>query len=677
MKRNGFTLIELLAAIIILAIIVAIAVPIVLNIIEGTRVNAFKVGANQILKAIENKYVSMEEYDPSIITVENMESEIGISNENYNLLEVSIDDDGKISIFLEGKDKWDGLVIRGTKNNLVDVPIESSVLTYDYTGDYQTFTVPYSGIYKIQLWGAAGGGTLDQAAPSHAGLGGFTEGQIYLSAGEKIYIYVGGKGGYGGPGSAIGGYNGGGNGGSSTAYSGAGGGATDIRLVSGTWNNQESLYSRLMVAAGGGGADNAGGTFAGDDDGSGGSAGGLIGQNAKISGGYAANTGGTQTLGTLGKGAAAAVETDTGGAGSGYRGGFATNNNNGGAGGGSSFISGYPGCDAIDQAGINTGQSVHYSNRKFTNYRMIDGLSLMPSTSGSSERGHSGNGYAIISGPVSKDVYTYSSTGTAQTFVVPKTGNYQIELWGASGGGTEDQTVGSHKGFGGYTKGNILLSSGETLYVYVGGEGLYFRAETAKGGYNGGGNGGYLVDGCGAGGGATDIRLVGGNWDSQESLYSRIMVAAGGGGADNAGAALGATDDGSGGYGGGLIGENARINGAYAANTGGTQTLGTLGVGGSTTVTTDTGGGGGGYRGGFATSNGQGGAGGGSSFISGFTGCDAVNASGTNTGSPVHFSGKIFTNASMLTGNQTIPTPSGGTSTGHSGSGYIKITYLP
>ncbi|MDD2203393.1 MAG: glycine-rich protein [Bacilli bacterium] len=398
--RNGFTLIELLAAIVILAVVIAIAVPTVSNLIEGSRANAFKIGANQILKAIEQKNASVEEYDVSTVTVENMQSEIGISNENYNYLEVSMDEKGIISLYLEGKNKWDGLIIRGTKNNLTDEQVEATIYTYDYTGKEQLFTAPYTGIYKIELWGAAGGGDVDPAVGSHAGLGGYTKGQIYLKKGQQLYVYVGGKGVYGGSGSALGGYNGGGNGGTGSGQ-GGGGGATDIRLVNGSWDNQQSLYSRIMVAGAGGGPDNAGGTPGGSDDGSGGYAGGLIGENAKINGSYVANTGGTQTLGMLGKGEAATAATDTGGAGGGYRGGFATNNNQGGAGGGSSFISGYPGCDAIDESGAHTGQPIHYSNYQFDNYVMIDGASTMPNTSGATETGHAGNGYAIITGPVS------------------------------------------------------------------------------------------------------------------------------------------------------------------------------------------------------------------------------------------------------------------------------------
>ena len=52
-----------------------------------------------------------------------------------------------------------------------------------------------------------------------------------------------------------------------------------------------------------------------------------------------------------------------------------------------------------------------------------------------------------------------------------------------------------------------------------------------NGGYNGGGKTLQYTGGntyYGSGGGATDVRLVGGSWDTTTSLISRIMVAAGG-----------------------------------------------------------------------------------------------------------------------------------------------------
>ncbi|MDD2203264.1 MAG: glycine rich domain-containing protein [Bacilli bacterium] len=278
--------------------------------------------------------------------------------------------------------------------------------------------------------------------------------------------------------------------------------------------------------------------------------------------------------------------------------------------------------------------------------------------------------------------YAYDYTGAPQVFTVPKTGNYKFELWGASGGGTEDQTTGSHRGLGGYATGTINLNAGQVLHVYVGGQGLYERSKAAAGGWNGGGSGGIHVDGDSGGGGGTDIRLVGGTWNEPTSLYSRIMVAGAGGGTDNSGdtpssfnSGLDQSDDGSGGWGGGLIGGNAKV-GTFRANTGGTQTFGTLGQGQNSLTTNDMGGAGGGYRGGIATNDHQGGGGGGSAFISGYPGCDAIDEAGVNTGQPNHFSGMVFTNSLMLSGNEVMPKPGGGTQTGHSGNGYARIIYM-
>lgn len=97
--------------------------------------------------------------------------------------------------------------------------------------------------------------------------------------------------------------------------------------------------------------------------------------------------------------------------------------------------------------------------------------------------------------------------------------------------------------------------------------------------------------------GATDIRTINGVWNDSNSIASRIIVAGGGGGADNStNEAIGMGDDGSGGAGGGLNAENARVNGVYSLGTGGTQTIGTLGKGQDATYDADTGGGGSGYR---------------------------------------------------------------------------------
>lgn len=259
-----------------------------------------------------------------------------------------------------------------------------TVTDFTYTGAVQEFEVPYNGYYKLEAWGAQGGGEVGDSKSSHAGLGGYTAGTVYLTAGTKIYIYVGQQGAYGAGSNPYGGpaatFNGGGYGGNSN--SGAGGGATDFRLVGGAWNSSDGLKSRILVAGAGGGSDNSydGAAVGSGDDGSGGAGGGLTGGNAGVSGRYVSSTGGTQSSGGgFGYGANAGSSIDTGGAGGGYYGGKVTNNNNGGGGGGSSYVSGYTGCDTT----YLNNQKVNGKALQFTDVTLTQG-------------GHSGNGTAKI-----------------------------------------------------------------------------------------------------------------------------------------------------------------------------------------------------------------------------------------------------------------------------------------
>lgn len=125
-------------------------------------------------------------------------------------------------------------------------------------------------------------------------------------------------------------------------------------------------------------------------------------------------------------------------------------------------------------------------------------------------------------------------------FIVPDAGWYKIELWGASGG------TGANAGRGSYTSGIIFLEDNDYLYFYLG----------AQGGANDTFNSGST------GGGASDVRLISGEWNDPQSLDSRIMVAGGGGSTGDGGAIAGkgsspgtqtvtsASSSGGGGYGG-------------------------------------------------------------------------------------------------------------------------------
>lgn len=312
---------------------------------------------------------------------------------------------------------------------------KSFVTTYDYTGDFQTFVAPVSGNYKIELWGAQGG---ENDNDGNGGKGGHTSGNIYLLNEKKLYIYVGESGTNANKQIS---YNGGGSG---LAHSFSGGGATDIRLVSGNWDDFNSLKSRIMVAAGGGGTNYWGIDIAG------GEAGGLSGENGnarytnsttigatQISGGIGYNTDRNFSIGGNGLfGKGGLNNSDPygygGGGGSGYYGGAAGGNgyyDTDSGSGGSSFISGHNGCVAIteDSRENNISQrkdsnnntctngttditcSYHYSGYKFTDTVMIDGTGCkwttektndctgMPTHDGKSTMtGNTGNGYAKI-----------------------------------------------------------------------------------------------------------------------------------------------------------------------------------------------------------------------------------------------------------------------------------------
>ena len=267
--------------------------------------------------------------------------------------------------------------------------------------------------------------------------------------------------------------------------------------------------------------------------------------------------------------------------------------------------------------------------------------------------------------------------------------SYKCECWGAQGGSLGAYSLGSPTGGkGAYTLGLISLASDNAIYIYVGQQGSRTTGGTISGGgWNGGGNGDASDHGENSrtgGGGSTDIRLTSGNWNAWASLKSRIMVAGAGGGSGGNG------DPGDAGSLTGYAGD------VWDAGKGGSQTAGGAGATGSYGASSPGGfgyggtgksyasGGGSGYYGGGGGARDKldGCGGGGSSFISGHTGCNAITSSSTSsnivhTGQPNHYSGYVFTNTVMKAGNEVMPSPTGGTETGHSGNGYCKITWHP
>ena len=270
-------------------------------------------------------------------------------------------------------------------------------------------------------------------------------------------------------------------------------------------------------------------------------------------------------------------------------------------------------------------------------------------------------------------------------------GYYLFECWGASGSNSgfdlQDEGCIFSNGGGGYTKGLIKLTTNEKFFIYVGEKGKNFVSNF---------NGINISSKFLGGGGATDIRLEGGDWYSFDSLKTRIIVAAG----------SGASERYCGGDGGGLEGNsNAILYNRTIYTTGGTQisggsygsyesyghgSNGTFGMSGrgdcidintSIVKTCDEGpNGGSGYYGGGGTPYVGAGAGG-SSFVSGLTGCDAIAKNSTefniyHTNQPIHYSHYYFTNAAAISGNDYFLSPAGILERGHKGDGYARITKI-
>lgn len=569
------------------------------------------------------------------------------------------------------------------------------ILNFDYTGTVQTVTLP-KGTYKLECWGAQGGYSSSNSGieVGMGGKGGYSAGTITLNQKTLIYIYTGGVGSISGNGKADGGFP---NGGSSWASStsegaGGGGGSSDIRI------GTDSLYARVIVAGGGGGG--------GEDNETGGYGGG--------------ETGGTSGSGTPGSQTAP----------SGYFGiGGHTSYDGGGGGGG--WYGAYPaggqttpatGSSGSDTSGSPGGSGYVYTSATASNYpsgcllnssyylsaaKTIAGNTSFTSPTGSSETGHSGNGYCRItvieckntalytrinnsmkkatafyfklnnnkmygvgSANYNGSVMNFDYTGSVQTVTLAP-GTYKLECWGGQGG-TYSSYIG---GYGGYSKGTITLTEATTVYVSVGGAG---SSSSTAAGFNGGGTG--ISSGRG-GGGATDVRI------SQNSLYSRVIVAGGGGGAGVTSANVNPCGCGGGEYGGDgyyndttgsyTTGQN-RCGGSASQTAGGitwsTGTQATFGQGGNASGYSCGGGGGGWYGGGGAydsdsDSDGRWG-GGGSGYV--YTSSTAKNYPNGCLLNSTYY----LTNAQTIAGNTSFTSPTGSAETGHTGNGFCRITNL-
>jgi hypothetical protein len=285
--------------------------------------------------------------------------------------------------------------------------VTSEPIDFDYTGDVQSYHVP-AGVSSVllEVWGAEGGSQTSYGGSYYAGRGGYSVGKLNVTAGDVLNVYVGGKGENGGSGSIAstqGGWNGGGmssaNTTSSYFHAGGGGGGTDVRI------NSTSLYARVIVAGGAGGAayGASSGTVCG------GNGGGLSGTQGTSSG-YDGRMGlpGTQTAG----GTAGTYTSGSGTAGTFGIGGTGGSGDASGGGGGGGWYGGGGGNYGSASAGCGAGGSGYVytastassypsgcllnSSRYLTDAQTIAGNQQFLAPDGTTETGHTGNGFARI-----------------------------------------------------------------------------------------------------------------------------------------------------------------------------------------------------------------------------------------------------------------------------------------
>lgn len=366
-------------------------------------------------------------------------------NETINLNELTPTRDGYTFIgWKEGTNAYTGTVdINPTNKKNITMKAEWSLVNYtkdfNYTGNEQTLVMPYTGYYKLEVWGAQGGGGEVVSGGGYTktagrgGYGAYAVGLSRLTKNSNLYINVGGQGKMckltGGVCPGSGGYNGGGyawsgtnaNGGQETS---GGGGATHIGTSSGLLTNLSGNKTAVLIAGAGGGGGGEVSLVAERGQGIGGDGGGAFGvhgyDNSSSSysysgrGGPYCGLGASQTAGNgNGHGANSshinynvglgyfghggdhfpAIECcGNSGGGAGWYGGGASLRGHGGGGGGSSYIGS---SSLVSGAGITKHMTCFECTTSSDNNTRTNSNSNVSGTA-TADYSKSGNGYAKI-----------------------------------------------------------------------------------------------------------------------------------------------------------------------------------------------------------------------------------------------------------------------------------------
>jgi len=243
-KRNkGFTLVELLITIAVIAVLVLLAAPRLLGYTDKAKVAELTVNTREIETAAERYYMDHDDW-PRLTDEPYTKEEVNSFSEKiYNITgeEVNLDSDGnyydidfdKLKPYIDVPGEKANYILQNPVGKVYALykPTEDAIKRLDKeeplyefdsftftnagaTGRFgptqaqlnnayrntelegyvisqngiQVWTVPKSGVYKIEVLGAQGGG-------ERGGLGAKMQGHFNLSAGESINIIVGQRGG--------------------------------------------------------------------------------------------------------------------------------------------------------------------------------------------------------------------------------------------------------------------------------------------------------------------------------------------------------------------------------------------------------------------------------------------------------------------------------------------------
>lgn len=103
LNKRGFTFVELLAVMVVLSFVLAIAIPVVVSSIDSVKKNSFRSSAKLLFGVLRMKTLEDHQFDVTSVNHLNITSLLNIDSNNYELLDISMNESGQTKIFIIGQ----------------------------------------------------------------------------------------------------------------------------------------------------------------------------------------------------------------------------------------------------------------------------------------------------------------------------------------------------------------------------------------------------------------------------------------------------------------------------------------------------------------------------------------------------------------------------------------------